>query len=80
MNASRATPPPPSTACCSSPKPVYHRLPSGAVTGIGAITWARLTTTSGRLAWPVFGWSDRDDAHSPAEADARARLATLTPP
>ena len=57
------------------PQPVYHRLPSGAVTGIGAITWARLTTTRGRPAWAVFGWSDRDDPHSPAAADVRARLA-----
>ena len=57
------------------PQPVYHRLPSGAVTGIGAITWARLTTTGGRPAWAVFGWSDRDDPHSPAAADVRARLA-----
>lgn len=57
------------------PQPVYHRLPSGAVNGIGAITWARMTTTGGRPAWAVFGWSDRDDPDSPAAADARARLA-----
>lgn len=57
------------------PQPVYHRLPSGAVNGIGAITWARLTTTGGRPAWAVFGWSDRDDPHSPAAADVRNRLA-----
>ena len=60
------------------PQPVYHRLPSGAVNGIGAITWARLTTTGGRPAWAVFGWSDRDDPHSPAAADIRARLAGHT--
>jgi hypothetical protein len=53
---------------------VYHRLPSGAVNGIGAITWARLTTTSGRPAGAVFGLSDRDDPHNPAAADLRARL------
>jgi hypothetical protein len=57
------------------PQPVYHRLPSGAVTGIGAITWARLRRPGDRLAWAVFGWSDRDDPHSPAEAAVRAQLA-----
>ena len=57
------------------PQPVYHRVPSGAVTGIAAITWARLNRTGGRAAWAVFGWSDRDDPHGPAAADVRAQLA-----
>ena len=40
------------------PDPIYTRKPHGQITGIAAITWARLSSPSGS-AWAIAGWSAR---------------------
>jgi hypothetical protein len=58
------------------PEPIYHRLPGGAVSSIGAITWARTTSTgTGRSCWFIAGWAERDDPDDPAAAERRRLLA-----
>ncbi|WP_328463592.1 hypothetical protein OHA21_38345 [Actinoplanes sp. NBC_00393] len=57
------------------PDPLYHRGHTGKVSSIGAITWARITSTSGQSSWIVAGWADQHDPHDPSVARRRADLA-----
>jgi hypothetical protein len=55
------------------PDPIYARKPQGQLTGIAAITWARLSSPSGS-AWGIAGWSALDDPDDPETARLNATL------
>jgi len=55
------------------PDPIYARNPRGQVTGIAAITWARLSAPGG-TAWAIAGWSALDDPDDPETARLNATL------
>ncbi len=55
------------------PDPIYTRKPHGQITGIAAITWARLSSPSGS-AWAIAGWSALDDPDNPQTARLNATL------
>jgi hypothetical protein len=58
------------------PEPVYQRTLTGAVTSIGAITWAKTTTvTTGVSSWFICGWADHHDPLDPAAARRREQMA-----
>jgi len=56
------------------PDPIYTRSPRGQVTGIAAITWARLSAPEGSSAWASAGWSALDDPDDPETARLNATL------
>ncbi|MFI6163064.1 hypothetical protein ACIA59_24320 [Micromonospora haikouensis] len=49
------------------PEPIYHRNLNGRVSGIAAITWATVSSPSGR-SWLICGWANRDDPKDPHAA------------
>ncbi|MBF9134726.1 hypothetical protein I0C86_38220 [Plantactinospora sp. S1510] len=49
------------------PEPIYHRNLGGQVSGIAAITWATISSPSGR-SWLICGWADRNDPEDPHAA------------
>lgn len=58
------------------PEPIYYRTMNGAVTSIGAVTWARYQGHGSAFnGWGICGWADRYDPHDPSAAHTRALLA-----
>lgn len=55
------------------PDPIYVRKSQGQVTGIAAITWARMSSPSGS-AWAIAGWSALDDPDNPETVRLNATL------
>jgi len=55
------------------PDPIYARNRRGHLTGIAAITWARLSAPGGS-AWAIAGWSALDDPDDPETARLDATL------
>jgi hypothetical protein len=58
------------------PQPIYLRNLLGRVAGVGAITWAKYSSSAdGSASWAVCGWADRSDPHDPTAARTRTQLA-----
>jgi hypothetical protein len=57
------------------PEPIYCRHPTGGVSGVAALTWARMSTGA-RTAWAIAGWAERDNPHDPFAARVRGHTAT----
>lgn len=57
------------------PEPIYCRHPTGGVSGVAALTWARMSTGA-RTAWAIAGWAERDNPHDPVAARVRGHTAT----
>ena len=58
------------------PEPIYHRRYNGDVSSIGAVTWARTTSTgTGSSCWFIAGWADHHDPYDPSADLRRSALA-----
>ncbi|MET8147856.1 hypothetical protein ACIBSW_24880 [Actinoplanes sp. NPDC049668] len=57
------------------PEPIYQRGANGAVTSLGAITWAHtVNTVTGGRSWFIAGWADHHDPLDPAATRRRQSL------
>lgn len=55
------------------PEPIYRRTISGQLSAMAAITWAPISSPTGRM-WLICSWADRGDPDDPHAARARAAI------